>query len=122
MRAAALLLALVGLNACSDAIVRASFNSSTLPPAAAPLSASHASVRVVSTGGSGAVFASMLFFGTLLALEDSRTGLASSGATSTYLYDGFWARSVPELDPERRISEQDCSRPLDLSLGNIRCK
>ena len=77
---------------------------------------------MVSTGGSGAVFASMLFFGTLLALEDSRTGLASSGATSTYLYDGFWARPVPELDPERRISEQDCAGPLDLSLGNIRCK
>jgi hypothetical protein len=119
MRALALLLAFVGLTACSDAIVRASFNSNTLPPAAAPVSASQASV--VSTGGSGAVFASMLFFGTLLAVEDSGTGPVSS-ATSSYLYDGFWARPVPELDPGRRVSEQDCSRPLDLSLGNIRCR
>ena len=28
----------------------------------------------------------------------------------------------PEMDPNRKISEQDCSKPLDYSLGNIRCK
>jgi hypothetical protein len=28
----------------------------------------------------------------------------------------------PEMAPERRVSEQDCTKPLDLSLGNIRCK
>jgi len=35
-----------------------------------------------------------------------------------------WLRPTPppQLDPDRRISEQDCSRPLDHSLGNIRCK
>jgi hypothetical protein len=35
-----------------------------------------------------------------------------------------WFRGTPkaELDPERRVSEQDCTRPLDFSLGNIRCK
>ena len=121
MRAAALVLALTGLNACSNAIVNASFNSNfvTPPPIPAPVSGGQASVRVVSTGG-GAAFASMLFFGALLAVEDSRSGLAS--APSTYLYDGFWARPVPELDPNRRVSEQDCTKPLDLSLGNIRCK
>lgn len=32
------------------------------------------------------------------------------------------ARYPPELDPTRRISEQDCTKPLDYSLGNIRCK
>jgi hypothetical protein len=37
-------------------------------------------------------------------------------------YGAFWARPVPELDPGRRISEQDCTKPLDLSQGNIRCK
>jgi hypothetical protein len=29
---------------------------------------------------------------------------------------------VPELDPGRKVSEQDCTKPLDLSQGNIRCK
>jgi hypothetical protein len=37
---------------------------------------------------------------------------------------GFLAdpRAVPELDPNRRVSEQDCTKSLDYSLGNIRCK
>ena len=29
---------------------------------------------------------------------------------------------VPPLDPQRKVSEQDCSHPVDYSLGNIRCK
>jgi hypothetical protein len=29
---------------------------------------------------------------------------------------------APGLAPDRRISEQDCTRPVDYSLGNIRCK
>ncbi len=32
------------------------------------------------------------------------------------------ARAVPELDPTRKVSEQDCTKPVDYSLGNIRCK
>jgi len=99
MRAAALVLALVGLNACSSAIVKASFNSNFVPPpSAATVSGAQASVRVTSTGGAAA-FASMLFIAALVS-----------------------ARPVPELDPERRISEQDCTRPVDYSLGNIRCR
>lgn len=31
-------------------------------------------------------------------------------------------QAAPELAPDRRISEQDCTKPLDYSLGNIRCK
>ena len=27
-----------------------------------------------------------------------------------------------EMDPARRVSEQDCTKPIDYSLGNIRCK
>ena len=28
----------------------------------------------------------------------------------------------PELDPLRKVSEQDCTKPIDYSLGNLRCK
>jgi hypothetical protein len=28
----------------------------------------------------------------------------------------------PDMAPDRRVSEQDCSKPLDYTLGNIRCK
>ncbi len=31
-------------------------------------------------------------------------------------------RRPPEMAPDRRVSEQDCTKPLDPSLGNIRCK
>jgi hypothetical protein len=26
------------------------------------------------------------------------------------------------MDPERKIAEQDCSKPVDLYVGNLRCK
>ncbi len=30
--------------------------------------------------------------------------------------------STPELDASRRINEQDCTRPIDESAGNLRCR
>jgi len=29
---------------------------------------------------------------------------------------------APEMDPNRKVSEQDCSRPVDISGGNLMCK
>ena len=29
---------------------------------------------------------------------------------------------VPPLDPERKVSEQDCSKPIDTAGGNLMCK
>jgi hypothetical protein len=31
-------------------------------------------------------------------------------------------RKAPPLDPKRKVSEQDCSRPVDLNAGNLKCK
>jgi hypothetical protein len=31
-------------------------------------------------------------------------------------------RQVPPLDPERKVTEQDCTKPVDLTGGNLRCK
>ena len=28
----------------------------------------------------------------------------------------------PEMAADRKVSEQDCTQPIDYSLGNIRCK
>ena len=65
MRAALLLAALVAVSGCSNAVVKASFNSNfTTPPPPVAVSGGQASVRVTSTGG-GAAIASMLFLGTL---------------------------------------------------------
>jgi hypothetical protein len=30
--------------------------------------------------------------------------------------------SAAEMDAGRRVTEQDCTKPIDYSLGNIRCK
>lgn len=44
----------------------------------------------------------------------------SALAAGVYGYEN--PRVVPEMAPDRRISEQDCTKPLDYTLGNIRCK
>ena len=31
-------------------------------------------------------------------------------------------RQPPPLDPERKVTEQDCTKPVDLTAGNLRCK
>jgi len=31
-------------------------------------------------------------------------------------------RSAPPLEERRKVIEQDCSKPVDLSSGNLRCK
>jgi hypothetical protein len=35
--------------------------------------------------------------------------------------DWFRGTPKPELDPERRVSEQDCTRPVELA-GNLKCR
>ena len=35
---------------------------------------------------------------------------------------GTYYRNAPELDPTRKISEQDCTKPLAQDGGNLRCK
>jgi len=32
------------------------------------------------------------------------------------------AGRAPELAEDRKVTEQDCSKPVDLSDGNLRCK
>jgi hypothetical protein len=51
--------------------------------------------------------------------------ILAAGAYEMARNGAFFARESsrpPEMAPDRKISEQDCSRPLDYSLGNIRCK
>ena len=115
MRTAALVLALFGLNACSNAIVHASFNSS----AALAAPASGATVTVVGTSGAAAVAGALAF---AAFVDAGDPGYARASPSFSPPYGAFWARPVPELDPGRKVSEQDCTKPLDLSQGNIRCK
>jgi len=45
---------------------------------------------------------------------------AAAGRGSSRLHRD--PRGAPELTPGRKVSEQDCSKPVDLSAGNLRCK
>jgi hypothetical protein len=115
MRTAALVLALFALNACSNAIVHMSFNSS----AALAAPASGATVTVVGTSSAAAVAGALAF---AAFVDAGDPGYARASPSFSAPYGAFWARPVPELDPDRKINEQDCTKPLDLSQGNIRCK
>jgi hypothetical protein len=61
------------------------------------------------SGGSG--FAAVLAVSVLAAsmIEYERSGVEGR-------------RSAVEMDPARKVSEQDCTQPIDWSLGNIRCR
>ena len=62
-----------------------------------------------SSGFATAVGVTVLFLG---AYEAVQGGMPYTSAE----------RRPPEMAPDRRVSEQDCTKPLDLTLGNIRCK
>ena len=48
------------------------------------------------------------------------SALERGSATSAFPGDAI--RSKPELEPDRKVQEVDCSKPVDLSAGNLRCK
>ena len=69
----------------------------------------HGSVHAHVSGGSGlaAVLAASILAAGVIEYERERAELAAPGAA---------------MDTGRRVSEQDCTKPIDYSLGNIRCK
>ena len=79
--------------------------SAGVPPPVAP-----ASVAVDSAAGLATVMGVALFAGAVYELSTNGLDYGSS------------SRKPPEMDPDRRVSEQDCTKPLDFTRGNIRCK
>jgi hypothetical protein len=67
------------------------------------------------TGGKGRAS-----FGVAPASAPGPTVSGRGGGSGRALYRD--PRRAPPLDPDRRVSEQDCTKPLDLSAGNIKCK
>lgn len=100
------------LAGCSHASINASGNTSP----GTVTTGGQASVRVESRSLAALVIAGMF----LAAAEEAREPRPFP-SFSTF---ADWFRGTPkaELDPERRVSAQDCSRPVDYSIGNIRCK
>jgi hypothetical protein len=77
-----------------------------------------------------------LLFATLGFAKDGGGGLGTHGDTSmstspttragggsSTMRGGLGERKPPApLDPSRKVSEQDCSKPIDPQAGNLRCK
>ena len=55
------------------------------------------------------------------ALEDGRDERPFP-SLSVFFSDWMGPRPPPLLLPGRHISEQDCTQPVDLSKGNLRCR
>jgi hypothetical protein len=79
--------------------------------------ASHSHVHIGAAGASGSV-----------SIHTDVAGALAIAATMALIANTLYgienenSRYVPELDPSRRVSEQDCTKPIDLTQGNIRCK
>jgi hypothetical protein len=85
------------------------------PPVSGTVITSGASGLTVTTTSGAAALALVLTFGVLDYATNPRP--FPNPASLMYPY-----APAPELAQGRRVSEQDCSKPVDLSLGNLRCK
>lgn len=103
-----LLLLLAG---CSHATIDASSSSSSSRSTGA-----HAKVHVESRSLAAIVVAGMFI---AAAAEEAREPRPFPSFAE--FADGFRAPPRAELDPTRPVSEQDCTRPVELG-GNLRCR
>jgi len=55
-------------------------------------------------------------------VADSSHGSSGGGGSSSTGRMYRDPRKAPPLDESRKVSEQDCSKPVDLQAGNLRCK
>jgi hypothetical protein len=104
------------LAGCSHVSIDASSNTSS-----GSVTSAQAGLHVESRSLAALVVAGMFL---AAAVEDAREPRpASSSYFPSFSTFSDWFRGAPraELDPERRVSEQDCSRPVELS-GNLKCR
>ena len=115
------LLLVLLLAGCSHASIHATSNTSAGTVPATPgssVSGGQVGVHVNSSSLAAVVIAGMFI---AAAVEDAREERPFPSFSA--LAD--WFRGTPPppaLAPDRKVSEQDCTRPLDLTQGNIRCK
>ena len=77
---------------------------------------SHTKVNVGSASPHGGLHAHIeggRGLATFLGLSILAAGIVESEGNPNY---------APEMAPDRKVSEQDCTKPIDYTLGNIRCK
>jgi len=81
-------------------------------------SSSSAGLQVSASGGAAAA----LVAGVIIVAALREPAQPGSFRSWSDFSDWFWGRPPPEMALERRVSEQDCSKPVDLSSGNLKCR
>ena len=114
MRIVALVLAVAFAAGCSNTTTAVSFGTPSAVSGTAVTSGA-AGLTVTTTSGAAAL-AMVLTFGVIDYARNPHPFPSPSALISPA------PPPAPELSPNRRISEQDCSKPVDLTLGNLRCK
>jgi len=109
MRLTALLLCVALAAGCSHAAVGVG---NGVPPSAPGTPPGTASI----TTGSGAAALGLLL---IIGVADYASNPQPFPSPSTLITPN---PPAPQLATGRLISEQDCSKPVDLTLGNLRCK
>jgi hypothetical protein len=113
MRAAALLVVVALSAGCSHVQYALSGGAPVAATTGTSVTSGAAGLTVSSSSG-----AAVIFLLTLGAIEYARNPQPFPSPSSLFSP----TPPAPELAANRRISEQDCSKPVDLSLGNLRCK
>jgi hypothetical protein len=63
-----------------------------------------------------------LLLGLLVACSsEPNTGYNSSARDAAYI-SGMANTKPPPMDPNRKVDDEDCSRPIQPERGNLRCK
>jgi hypothetical protein len=108
-------------SACTHAQIDASSRTSSAPgPARAGASVTSGSAGLQVQGGSRSLAAAIVVLGLAAGAVEYSREERSFPSPAALLPQR--TPPAPELAPDRRVSEQDCTRPVDYSLGNIRCK
>jgi hypothetical protein len=105
------------LAGCSHVKVNASSNTSSSTSLSSTSTGAQASVHIESRA-----LAALIITGMFLAAAAEEARDPQPFPSFSAFSDWFRGTPKAELDPERKVSEQDCSHPVDYSLGNIRCK
>jgi hypothetical protein len=116
VKAALLAIAVCAALAGCSARTQVSANSNT----SAGTSVTSGSAGLQVQGGSNSLAAAIIAISLLAgAIDYSRDPRPFPGPSA--LLPGP-AERAPQLAPDRRVNEQDCTRPVDFSAGNLRCK
>jgi len=109
MKLAAWLATAALIEGCANAAVGVGVGAPVPGPVAPPGTAA------ASTGSAGAALGVVLFLGAIDYMNNPQPMPNPADLFMT-------SPPAPTLSPTRRISEQDCSKPVDMTQGNLRCK